>query len=480
MRTAMKEHKLEEKNQLMSERRQRADMLVEKWSKVKTIGEGMTENYDASPDRIRGLAIVLENQERHLKSLTETQISNAFQTTPQNVMRIIRLGYPNSVRGEIFLEWAMETARDSIYYLSPVYSSSLRGSTAGDVTHQSGGVYRYASEIEEASMTGVVDGANKVFTGSNAGNLANPPVRPFTVKVLVDDVIVGTDDGSGNVVGSSLDASATNTVNYTTGAMTVTFTVAPLVGSVVTEQYFYDSEVASQYTDLGHIEIQLKDYLFRAKPWPLGVSWSKMTELLLGTTLDIDAEEALIRGAGDEVKKSLDMLSVVEGYRYAKGNSTVTFDADFAAAGADSEVAHAQSITRKIADAGNVIYNVLNRGGVTKIYGGPGAVNYLQLHRRFTSEGKQPAVGVYKVGSLDGMDIYKTPTTAVPNSELVCVYKNELVPEDVGICWATLIPLYQTQTLEFKNQYKETGLAFYGDYKALQPKYMVRLTLTNL
>jgi hypothetical protein len=52
---------------------------------------------------------------------------------------------------------------------------------------------------------------------------------------------------------------------------------------------------------MGSIELQLRDYQFRVKPWPLYVSWSKMTELLINTTLNIDAEDALIRGASDEL-----------------------------------------------------------------------------------------------------------------------------------------------------------------------------------
>jgi len=62
----------------------------------------------------------------------------------------------------------------------------------------------------------------------------------------------------------------------------------------------------------------------------------------------------------------------------------------------------------------------------------------------------------------------------------VCVYKNDLVPEDVSLAFGTLVPLYQTQTLEFKQMYKETGLAHFGDWRALQPNYLVVLNINNL
>ena len=464
----------------LSERNSKADQLLEYWSKERGIGEGMVDLADKDINRARGLSLVLENQFGHLKKLTETQLSNAFQTTPENVMRIVRLGYPNSVRGELFLEWAMQTARDSIYYLSPVYASSLRGATSGAVTHESS-ANRYFSELEEESTNPATgNGAATQFVGSAAGNLVNPPLRPFTVKVLVDDEPVAVDDGEGNIIGSLLNTGATNTINYTTGAFEINFTAAPASGATIVVAYAFDSEISTQYTDIGEVQLQLRDYQFRARPWPLGVGWSKMTELLLGTTLDIDAEEALIRGAADELKKSLDFQAVLMAYRYSKSNSVITFNADFTSAGSDSETEHAQSITRAIDDAGDVIFSALQRGGVSKIVGGPKATNYVKLHKRFSAAGSQPAVGVHKVGSLDQMDIYKSPSTFIPTNELLCIWKNDLVPEDVSLAFGTLVPLYRTQTLEFKEFYKETGLAHFGDSKALQSKYLVRVQLTNL
>jgi len=123
------------------------------------------------------------------------------------------------------------------------------------------------------------------------------------------------------------------------------------------------------------------------------------------------------------------------------------------------------------------------RGGVTKLYGNPAAIRYLRLHRRFRDDGAQPAVGAYKVGSLDGIDVYKVPTSIVPDpngeGQMVAVYRNREVPEDVSIAFGSLVPLYQTQTLEFKEQYSETGLSFYGDAKVLRSEYLVRIVLSD-
>jgi hypothetical protein len=459
----------------MSNRQKNSEQLFEKWNKVKSLNENgsMDRLYETNPKKAQNLAIILENQWNWMKKLTETQISSAFTTTPENVMRIVRLGYPNSVRGDIFLDWPMETARDSIYYLKPKYTASKRGATSGSVPYESP-AYRYASEINEDII-----GAGDVSTATFPFNLPIYPIRPFTVKVMVDQKYVGTDNGANVITGATI---STGSIDYTTGVGSVTFSAGnyPAAGAVVTIESAYDSEVSGNYPQIQNVELTLTDFQFRAKPWPLYISWSKMTELLLGTTLDIDAEEALLRGAAEELKKSLDFHACRVGYRYALGNSFVTFNADFAAAGADSEMAHAQSITRKIADAGAVIYAALQRGGVSKMVAGYSAANYIKLHMRFKGDESQPKIGIYKIGSLDGVDIFQAPSAIVPSNEIMCIWKNENEQTDSFVAFGTLIPLYQTQTLEFKESYKETGLYHFGDWRALQPQYGVRLVLSNL
>jgi len=470
-------------HQQLSERTELGNRLVEKWAKtdIGRMGQGLDTLMDVNPNKARNTAIILENQRRHLAKLTETQISNSFGNgmIPQNVMKILRLSYPNSVRGDIFTEWAMETAKDSIFYLTSVYNAEKRG-----VSKNSDGTYprivesfadRYSSETEEVVCT---TSDNLTFTAL----LSPAPLRPFTVLVMsgatqATAVPVGRDDGNEGITGTGI-TSATSSVNYTTGAITVVFATANT--NSVWIQYAYDSEQSGLYTEIGDIQLELRDHIFRARQFPLGVSWSKMTELLLDTTLGIDAEEALLQGAADELKKSLDYFALKLGYRYSLGNQLLTHNANFALAGADSELAHAQSAMKVVDQAGDIIYNAIGRGGVTNIYGGTAAINYLKLHNRFTEIGKQPRIGAHKVGSIDGISLYKVPNNIVPADELICSWKNENVDQDSAILFGTLIPLYSTQKLEFKEFYTEQGLAHYGDFKATNPNYLVRIKMNGL
>lgn len=90
------------------ERNYRLDKLVEKWSGVAEIGKGIQE---MPTQTARNLATLLENQTRVMSRMSEAQISSSFAGyTPENMLRLVRLSYPNSIRGMLFTEFAMETA----------------------------------------------------------------------------------------------------------------------------------------------------------------------------------------------------------------------------------------------------------------------------------------------------------------------------------------------------------------------------------
>lgn len=473
MRHEMRESQMRMQEQvMMSARNARADKLIEKWSKTPVIGQGILDMAGKNLEKARGLAIVLENQENAMKHMKEegTLISSVFGTTPENVVRIIRLAYPNSVRGELFREWAMETARDSIYYLNPVYGKTLRGATAGNNIYDIGeGDYPTEVMVTKATMASAV---------GTIASLDVAPIRPFTVKVEADGAIVGVDDGAGNLIGTGLDASAENTINYTTGATKFTLATVPTDAGSVQIRYNYDSEVEANFDQLGSVELQLKAYQFRAIPHPLYVKWTKMTELLLNTTLDIDAEEQLISAAADEIKKALDFQAVGLAYRSAKANTGVVFDCKQATG--ESEISRMTAFSKAIDAAGDAMLDEINRGGVTKLVGSPDAITKIKLHARFSAANRQPKVGIYREGSLDGIDVYKAPTTVIPSKTILAIYKNELQPEDVSVAFGTLIPLYRTQTLEHSNFVTETGLSNFGDAKVLNGKYLRLITLDHI
>ena len=84
--------------------------------------------------------------------------------------------------------------------------------------------------VDVAPATGVIDGANKTYTWT----LTTPVARGRVEITGSNPPQVLNDDGLGGFTGDG-----TGTINYTTGAVSVTFTVAPAVASTVLLTYSY-------------------------------------------------------------------------------------------------------------------------------------------------------------------------------------------------------------------------------------------------
>jgi hypothetical protein len=461
----------------LSERKKIGDQLVEEYSKRPNFGgDKLLEAYKKDPDRVRNLAFVMRNTERHLTKVSEAQISSTFHTTPDNVLRVLRLGYLNTSRQDAFWELGMITAQDVFYWLEPKYGKTLRGATQGRVMYENSS-YRSATDIDIYSVEETPDGSVVDFTVDGA-NVKKAPITKFSVRVILNGGYIGNDDGSGNLNGDGF----TGKINYASGEVELTFGAAPAVGAVIEVEMGVALEDDDKLEITQRVDLSLRVSPFTLREFPIYASFSKKAELLIGTTLDIDAEEAYLRAMADELKKSLDFQAFHMAYRQAKRNATVDGYTEFDIQGAVGEAEHdrIQVVDRYIDKAANTIYNKLLRGGVTRIFGGPDATGVLRKVDGFDGSGAMSQQGIYYLGSLPGdIKVFRAPNTLVPDDELVCMYKNPEVPEDVFLMIGTLVPLHVTDKLEFANRQTEFGVASYGDMQIMNKNYASMMKIVN-
>jgi len=90
-----------------------------------------------------------------------------------------------------------------------------------------------SSLLPKSTVTAEVLGIGNGTLTAFAGNFANVPVQPFSVSIT-DTVEVFTDDGFGNLSG---DLGGSGTLNYSTGAFSVTFTTAPITAQNIEADY---------------------------------------------------------------------------------------------------------------------------------------------------------------------------------------------------------------------------------------------------
>jgi hypothetical protein len=93
----------------------------------------------------------------------------------------------------------------------------------------------------------LIDGATTEWSGT----FAHTYIVPGSIKIGVDGVLQATDDGAGKLIDAAGPLTASGTINYVTGAYTVTFTTAPPTGGTgLRVDYTYWGTSATQW-DLG-------------------------------------------------------------------------------------------------------------------------------------------------------------------------------------------------------------------------------------
>lgn len=410
--------------------------------------------------------------------------SSSHQKSGRRINELLRI--------QCFTEYNLESTNDSIKYIYPVYGASDPDGkagryTAGDVDEP----YNMTGRMDDGKLGDImIESTESQFATefmtvtATAGEVKLKEVEPFKSlgyidghsKFIEDGKVVAMQSGEGHkaiwlVADPKYSVEATADGFKLTGATgTVEFTGA------------YDSEkdLAGKY--LGEVELVMKDYHFNPRPVSLGVTWTQLTELTLSTSFGISAEEMLMDSAAQEIKKTLDFQTIkyANAAQMANGIETVEFDAEKAASTKDSYYHTAQLIGQAIDRVQDNIYNKIMRGGVTAIVGGPKAITYLKLSEGWKDTGRQPAIGAYKVGELNGIPCYKVPANVIADNELLTTWKNEAAEGDVSIAIGTLLPMFSTGALQRKNLYKEGAIARYEDMKALQPGYLGRIKIDNI
>jgi hypothetical protein len=468
----------EERAKRLGERARLGESLVHDLTKRPYFGKGIAEAYNKYPERVINLAFAIKNVEEHLSDLTEAQISSTLGATPENILRVLRLGYLNTCRQDAFWEMGLATAHDIFFCLEPKYRKTLRGAAAGEIMYESKS-HRSVSDIGSWDSAQTANGTIKTFTFAPTAD--EIPITPFTVQLLRNGLLVGNDDGRGNIQGKDADDTAiTGTVNYATGVASVAFTSAPAAGQAVTLEGGIALEKDNDLEITQSLDLSLRAVPFTLREYPITASFSKKLELVLGTSYKVDAQEAYLRAMADELRKTLDIqafnLASRQAHRNSAANPTVF---NMQGAVGEAETNRIQVITRYIDKVGVKIYNKLFRGGVTVIFGGPTATGVLTGHNQWNDTGAQNANGIYRLGNLGAIPVFRVPVEVCADADLVCVYKNQQLPEDVFLMIGTLLPLHVTDKLELPGRNTEFGVASYGDMQILNKNYAEVLTIQN-
>jgi hypothetical protein len=456
------------------------DRIVEQWLRTE-YGQGLDKLYVENKNKARNTAVALEMQEKYINSkwrkLSETISSTGFEATPEFVLRVVRLGVANSFRGDMFNEVSLRSTDDAIYTVDFTYEQTLRDATAADKMYEK--VYKYYAGTATRQTIGTGNGVTTSFT---LASTTYTPLYPLHARIIAGGEYLGVDNGSGTLVGPGLNAALTNTVTYSTGAITINCSTAPAAAALVEVEYTYSFENADNYTQLGTIGINVRKNRFAAKPVPLGYEFSEMSAIVLETTGIGNIHDYLLQGVADEHAKSRDYRAISFAREVAKSNTTYTFDADWAAQGAVNPYEYAQDLLPFIQNIGAEVYDETTRGEPNTMIVGAKALTYAKRHNLWKTDEQGYKMGVYQAGYLDNIKVFACPANSnvISTDQGILTYKNPTddTVTDLSILFGTLTEI--SAELKYPELYTSGTLATVEDKMVYNSKYVRLFTINNM
>ena len=498
-----------------TEREFRGAKFVESWSRIPKIGAGLTQLPEAVA---RNTAINLQTQAASMSKMTEAQLSTSFQGfTPENMLRLVRLAMPNTCRNKVFTEFAMESAKDSIKYIKPVYSKTVHDGDLHDKhTSNTANAYGDASQYKDTyndineddfqralyentedrftqELINIPGNGQGVFTiPAKAAEGGNPAV--YAAKLIKGYMKIYDGDETHPIAEENkrtgkffvnTDEYPNATVKVAEAAGVITITVEGIEDKANIKAFArFDLEDDFLGDNLGEIELVMSDYKFEPRPTTIGVTWSQLAEITLDASFGLSAQDMLVTYAGDAIRINLDLRSFKLAYGVARSNKdyVVEFNAAYGNGENIEGYFHtAQTFPSAVDTVTDIMVNDINRGGVSRMVAGFSAGSYLKLVKgTFSEKGRQSAKGIYQIGEFGGIPTFKAPSSIIPTNEIMCVWKDDENEGDVAIAFGTLVPFFNTGIIQRKNFYKEAGLATYGDWAVMNRRYLALIRIKGL
>lgn len=419
---------------------------------------------DMSEEQMMRLGILLENvNEQFSRSMGMKMLNEANGTTQQSDIAngiktqyfdIITAVFPNLIAEKLFSVQPIRSRTAQIFYLKFLYGTNKgpvrKGDTIFSATEIAGYENRnYTSEVveDEAAFSQAASGTEVTFTG----NLGFVPVKPGTVTFTMDTVEI-VDDGDGHLTGTGI---STGTINYDSGAYSVTFTSAPAEGDA-TVNYEYDMTFAP--STIPSIELRVTDTTVTARPRKLKGVYSLDAGYDLKMSQGIDIDDALLEAAAQTLKNEVDAELIMTAY--AQANMSVTWNdtynnqtaevskRDFYEDFLDAVHRGASMIKQKTKRVlGNWMVCGKRAADILSFIGAP----------RFVGSGDTTSVGPHFLGTLDNrIAVYDDPF--MDQDTFLIGFKGSTLL-DAGLIYAPYLLFFATETVMLEDFLGRRGFA---------------------
>lgn len=422
-------------------------------------------------ERAKTTLQIMENQAIYIEGLRKdprleaTFSANLGQLVPR-VIDLVRVFYPNLIAHTLVDVQSMDRQNGEIFIVKPVFTNTAAGVTAGQQVFKDQTDGTYASETR-SQLVGTGNGGTAAY---GPVSLSPTPVRTGSLTVTAGSV-TGTDDGAGNITGTGITS---GTIDYSTGALSITFSANVSNGVAITAVWSYDSEQAP--TNIRSLEIQLSLLPVTAQPHPLNVRWSTQAQLAASSHLDLDIPDVLTNLVGSFIKQERDVLLVNKIVAAATADSNLNFDAT--APTNYSKLAKYAEIELKLNYGESAIQASMGRGGVSWILAGNNAADIWRNVSGFEASNVVAPIGPHQIGTLrDGtVAVIKVPTM---NTNTYVIGFKGYVVGDAATILAEWIPLYASPVFQSYDLNQYAGMMSLYALVMNQTGYYLKGTISS-
>jgi hypothetical protein len=465
-------------NNIMNELAQihsNAPVILQKWApELGAINEAFEGNLDYM--RQVSTAIMLESTSNYLDRVTAmSQGSGGMMneaTQPSDVgyfkkyaINLLSAAVPNLIAPEIVSMQPMLSRVGEMRFLKILYGSNKgaisKGDTMFSMFHGGNGETNYSSDYVDME-TPTIDNARKVISG----NLAWLPATPGTVAITVGTSTY-TDDGAGKFTA----AGVTGTIDYATGAYSITLTTAAAESDDVYMSYNYNNMDVPVSAPEVNLKIEVAPIIAKSRKLKTLYSFDAAFDLSKDYGMQINNE--LVTYTAAQIKHEIDSEIMGDLLRIASAASTTW---DSTPRTAISLRDHNESFYNEIVKAGNNIFDATKLANASFIIVGMDAANVVETMPRFRSSGIIKPVGPHLCGYLGSLPVYKNPF--FPTDQYLVGWKGTGL-FDAGYLYCPYMPIMTTQLIMDANFEGQRGFATSYGKKPVNSKMYSKGTITH-
>lgn len=455
--------------------------IEESMNSYRAYGEGLYEKYAKYiGDMPNGwsktaTAMCMESWNRATKYMSEATQAAAITNFNKNAYPLIRAVLPATATEKAFTIQPMLGPTSQVFVLQPVYGTKTSRVNVGDPLWQTVDPNYGDSQIDTEQF-GTGTGAQTTWNFT----LSSSPVVPGTFNAQdTDSNQVAHDDSVGNIIGD-----ATGTINYATGAVSLTWNAAPAANSVLECGYSVDNETDANA--IPEIDLVLSSFPVTARRKAIRFRYSLVANYALQDQYGIDAQVELTQAVATEIAYGIDLQNFKNVTRVAinkTADNDFTFDATVPSGVTRKE--HYESFIHYLIKGSDEINRQSGRVYGTGIVADSRVVNICRTigEPRFKPTKIGNGRGIQEAGMIDNQWLVLSTT----EPQLIGLGVGEYMIFSkmdeflyAGYVWSPWIAAYETPLTVLDDFQGRKGMASLYGSKVVNAKYYLKAKVKNL